>query len=723
MSGLGCAAKTVPPTKAKIPVDQSIFSPDRVADLPAPPIAAVRPQENERHGVRWQDDYAWLRDESYPKVDDPDVLDYLKAENAYFEAAMKPQKKLTETLFEELKGRIKEDDQSVPAKDGEWLYHWRFDEGDQYRGWYRTAVNGADEVLILDENERAQGHDFYRLGAFSISPDGHLLAFSEDTNGSERYTLRFKDLRTGALLEDAIEDTIGNPQWSSDGSAVLYTPVNKEWRRYQVLTHRLGSPATEDKVIYAEKDPSFSVGIATTQSRAYFIIATGDNVTTESHLLATDDPFGKPRLVEARRQGHNYTVNHARDSLYIRTNDVHENFRIVKASPDNPSADQWQEVIAGSDTRYLRGFIPFKDVIAVQERSDAIDQILLRSYDGNEHRVSFPEEIYAASLGSNPEYDQDTLRLNYESMVTPSTVFDYRIGERKLVERKVQEIPSGYDRQNYKTKRLFATARDGERIPVSIVYRSSFAKGSDAPVHLYGYGGYGFGMTPGFSSTRLSLLDRGFAYAIAHVRGGDEKGYRWYTEGKLKKRTNTFNDFVDVTRFLIDEGFAKPGRVTISGGSAGGELMGAVLNQAPELYAACVAHVPFVDVLNTMLDDSLPLTPGEWQEWGNPIEDPEAFELIRSYSPYDNVTAQNYPPTLITGGLNDPRVTYWEPAKWAAKLRATKTDNNLLLLQTNMGAGHGGKSGRYQRLQQVAEEFTFLLMVTQGDERKSSVSG
>lgn len=712
LAGLGCSPSTAE-RKARVPMNRAIFSPDTIGSLPTPPRAPQKPRQNERHGYRWTDDYAWLKDESYPKVDDPEVIEYLEAENAYFESAMKPYRSLTDDLFDELKGRIKEDDSSVPVKDGEWLYHWRFERGAQYRRWYRQPVSGGELELLLDEAQRAEGHEFYRLGAFSVSPDGTKLAWGEDTEGGERFTMRFKDLTTGEVLSDAIENTIGGAQWSADSTTVVYLRVSNEWRPYQARAHKLGTPASDDVVLFEEKDTSFFVGVDTTQSREYFVISTGDHVTSESHLLATDDPTGRPRLISARKENHRYEVDHAGEKLFIRTNDTHENFRLVSVAVADPAPSNWKELIGGSNRIYLRDFIAFRDTLVVQERVDGLDQVRVRKHDGSdEHRIEFPESAYAVSLGANPEFAPDALRLRYESMVTPATVFDYDAATRRLTSLKVQEIPSGYNPSRYVTKRLMATVRDGVEVPVSIVYRDDFKKGAGAPLHLYGYGAYGYGMRPSFSSDRLSLLDRGFAYAIAHVRGGDEMGFGWYTAGKLESRTNTFNDFVDVTRFLIEEGYAQAGRVTISGGSAGGELMGAVVNLAPELYQGCVAHVPFVDVLNTMLDDSLPLTPMEWPEWGNPITDKAAFELIRSYSPYDNVEAKHYPPLLITGGLNDPRVTYWEPAKWAAKLRATKLDSNLLLLKINMGAGHAGKSGRFERLREVAEEYTFLLMVT-----------
>ena len=676
-------------------------------DLPPAPVARRKPHSFTRHGVTVEDPWAWLKDPGYPEVKDPEILGYLEAENAYFEAAMSPRAALVETLFEELKGRVKQDDASVPAKDGEWLYWWAFRPGEQYRRWYRKPVKGGADELLLDEPALAEGKDYFRLGAMEVSPDGRLLAYSIDDNGSERFTARIRDLSTGALLPDVIPGTLGPLLWTADSKGLLYGLVNENWRIDVAKLHRVGAPVHEDAELYRERDEGFQVRLSRTQSRRFLILSTGDHVTTEVRLLPADDPAAAPLLVSPRQPGREYEVEEHDGALLIRSNDTHPNFRIVSASLDAPG--EWSEVIAASDHFYIRGLTAFSDFYVVSGREDGLDQILLRDYAGGQKRIDFPEASYAAGLGSNAEYAVAKLRLSYQSMVTPPTVYDYHLATGRLETLKVQEIPSGYDASRYATERLTITARDGTKVPVSIVYTRGFAKDGSGPLHLYGYGAYGLAIPPGFSTNRLSLLDRGFAYAIAHIRGGDDLGYRWYLDGKLEKRTNTFNDFVDVAKGLIEAGYARPGRISISGGSAGGELVGAVMNQAPELWGAAVAHVPFVDVLNTMLDESLPLTPGEWPEWGNPITDPEAFALIRGYSPYDNVEARAYPPLLITAGLNDPRVTYWEPAKWAAKLRATKTDANILLLKTNMGAGHGGKSGRFEHLREDAEEQAFIL--------------
>jgi len=676
-------------------------------DLPPAPVARRKPHSFTRHGVTVEDPWAWLKDPGYPEVKDPEILGYLEAENAYFEAAMAPRAALVETLFEELKGRVKQDDASVPAKDGDWLYWWAFRPGEQYRRWYRKPVKGGPDELLLDEPALAEGKDYFRLGAMEVSPDGRLLAYSIDDNGSERFTARIRDLSTGALLPDVIPGTLGPLLWTADSKGLLYGLVNENWRIDVAKLHRVGAPVHEDAELYRERDEGFQVRLSRTQSRRFLILSTGDHVTTEVRLLPADDPAAAPLLVSPRQPGREYEVEEHDGALLIRANDTHPNFRIVSASLDAPG--EWSEVIAASDHFYIRGLTAFSDFYVVSGREDGLDQILLRDYAGGQKRIDFPEASYAAGLGSNAEYAVAKLRLSYQSMVTPPTVYDYHLATGRLETLKVQEIPSGYDASRYATERLTITARDGTKVPVSIVYTRGFAKDGSGPLHLYGYGAYGLAIPPGFSTNRLSLLDRGFAYAIAHIRGGDDLGYRWYLDGKLEKRTNTFNDFVDVAKGLIEAGYARPGRISISGGSAGGELVGAVMNQAPELWGAAVAHVPFVDVLNTMLDESLPLTPGEWPEWGNPITDPEAFALIRGYSPYDNVEARAYPPLLITAGLNDPRVTYWEPAKWAAKLRATKTDANILLLKTNMGAGHGGKSGRFEHLREDAEEQAFIL--------------
>lgn len=671
-----------------------------------PPIAAVRPHRFTHHGLTVEDPYAWMKDPGYPHVTDEEVLAHLKAENAWFEASMAPLKPLVDTLFEEMKGRLKEDDASVPQKDGAYLYWWAFEKGAQYRKWWRRPVEGGADELMLDEPALAEGKGYFRLGSLAVSPDGTRLAYTIDDDGSERFKLRIRDIAAAADIETVTDGAIGQAVWSADGTAVAWAEVNENWRPFRIRLHRLGEEG-EGAVLYEEADAGFFVGVSRSQDREWLVIHTADHVTSEVRLVPTADPTAAPILVSPRQPGREYEVDVREGELFIRTNDTHPNFRIANARIEAPS--DWRELIAASDRHYIRGLSAFRSVLAIAERIEGLDQIRLRSYGGDEHYIAFPEASYAAGLANNPEYDPPALRLTYESMVTPATVYDYHLAERRLETRKVQVIPSGYDVDAYETVRLMAPTRDGERVPVSVVYKKGFPRDGSGKLHLYGYGAYGLAMPPGFSTSRLSLLDRGFAYAIAHIRGGDDLGYRWYLDGKRDKRWNTFNDFVDCARHLVAEGFTGAGNISISGGSAGGELMGVVANTDPELWGAVVAHVPFVDVLNTMLDASLPLTPMEWPEWGNPIEDRSAFELIRSYSPYDNVEAKPYPPIMVTAGLNDPRVTYWEPAKWVARLRATKTDANPLTLKINMGAGHGGKSGRWDSLVEVAEEFAFIL--------------
>jgi len=687
--------------------------------LPPPPVAARKPHSFSHHGITVEDPWAWLRDPGYQVVEDPEVLAYLREENAYFEAAMAPHDDLVETLFAEMKGRIKEDDASVPQKDGEWLYWWAFRPGSQYRAWWRRPIAGGADELLLDEAAEAEGKEYFRLGALTVSPDGGVLAYSTDGSGAERYTIRFRRLAgtspideqipgaSGKWGEESIEGAIGNIVFSRDGGSIVYGLTDEHWRTRTLKLHRIGTDPADDPVLYYEEDARFSVGASRTTDRRWIAIVTSNHDTSEVRLVPIDTPDAQPLLVSERVEGRQYSVDSANGRLWILTNDDHVNFRLAEADPATPG--EWRTVIAGSDRVYLRGATSFARHLAIQERVDGLDQVRMRSYDGAEWRVPFPEASYTATFTGSPEYDPERYRIAYSSMVTPQTVFDYDAEANSLTPLKVQEIPSGYDPAAYATERLMAAARDGKAVPVSVVYRKDFAKDGSGRLFLYAYGAYGYAYPPGFSATRLSLLDRGYAFAIAHIRGGDDLGYGWYLDGKAEKRWNTFTDFADAAKALIAAGFTRAGNIAINGGSAGGELMGVVANSDPDLWGAVIADVPFVDVLNTMLDETLPLTPGEWPEWGNPITDPKAFELIRSYSPYDNVKPQRYPPMLITGGLNDPRVTYWEPAKWAARLRAEKTDANLLLLKINMGAGHGGKSGRFDSLREDAEAYAFVL--------------
>ncbi len=694
---------------AAIPISAPVFSAAGKARM-TPPVARAGDHQFTLHGITVNDPYAWLRDVDYPKVDDPEVLAYLNAENAYFEERMREHSMLVEALFEQLKGRVKEDDASFPHPDGDWLYWWAFKPGGQYRDWYRKPKAGGPDQLLLSESALAEGKAYFQLGSLVVSPDGRLLAYSADTDGSERFVLVIRDLATGRDLETVAADSLGEPVWSSDSTSLVWTQASAEWRATKAWLHRLG--ATESQLLYEEMEAGFWLQASATKDRRHILLNSYIATTTEVRMLDAANPAAPARIVRPRKPNVRYSVDARGDTLFILTNDEHVNFRIATAPLSDPGA--WTTLVAGSDAVYLTDLSAFKSYLAIEERVEGLDQVRLLFPDGAERRVPFPEASYTASLGINAEPDAPELRIGYSSMVTPNTVFDYRVASGELATLKVQEIPSGYDASLYATERLIATARDGTKVPVSVVYKKGYRKDGTQPLHVTGYGAYGIASPPSFSSARLSLLDRGFAYAIAHVRGGDDLGYQWYLDGKLDKRGNTFDDFIDATKHLHAQGFGRAGFTSASGGSAGGWLMGAVVNQAPELWRAIVAHVPFVDILNTMLDEGLPLTPGEWPEWGNPATDPQAFKRLIQLSPYEQTVPRDYPAMLITGGLSDPRVTYWEPAKWTARLRAVKTDDNLLLLKINMGAGHGGKSGRFEALRDVAEEYAFIFAAFDG---------
>lgn len=680
-----------------------------------PPKADRKHHEHSHHGIVTADPYAWLQDPGYPTVTDPEVLDYLQAENAYFERCMAPHQSLVDTLFTELKARKSDNDASVPYFHNGFHYQWRFTEGDQYRRWYRAAgTHDLEQVapeqwtLLIDENSLAEGHDYFRLGALSVSPNNEYLAYSVDNDGSERFTLYVINLQHGSEITVPITDTMGEPVWNKASDGILYRQVNAQWRPDKIYWRKLLSDEA-DTLICAEEDGGFFLSMHLSQSEQLVFLHSADHVTSEVRFLPADDFSSAPTLICPRETGHEYEVEHYQDQLLIRSNKRQANFDLYTAPLIANSQSQWQVFLAGDATHYLLGQLVFDDQIFVPQRIDGLDQILVISADNERHFIELPEATYSLDLGTNPNPQSSFLRLQYSSLTTPHSVMDYDIAARTLKTRKVQQIPSGYDAHEYQSERLMATARDGQQVPISLVYKRDTPRDGNTALHLYAYGAYGHAIPPAFSTNTLSLLDRGVIFAIAHIRGGDDLGYHWYQGGKLQQRENTFNDFVDCTRHLINEGYTSAGRVLISGGSAGGELMGAVINQAPELYAAVVAHVPFVDVLNTMLNPDLPLTPMEWPEWGNPIDSAEDYAIIQAYSPYDQVTSQAYPPMLVTAGLNDPRVTYWEPAKWVAKLRHEKTDDNLLLLKTNMEAGHGGQSGRFTALREVAEEYAFFL--------------
>jgi len=619
---------------------------------------------------------------------------------------------LQQLLFSEMKARIKEDDASVPAPDGGFSYYTRFVTGGQHPLVCRVPRDGGEEQLLIDGNALAKDHPSFRIANVSHSPDHKLIAYAVDIKGSEFYTLQIIETGTGTLLDTRIADTNASFEWASDSRTLLYVWVDDEHRPRKVLSHAIGTEG-QDALIHEQPDPGYFLGLGLTQSRRFLLLSVHDHETAEVSLIDTEDPFSPLRLVSLREPEHDYSVEHHGDRLIILTNsDGSEDYRIVEAPVENPGREHWREIEPHRPGRLILEIVAFKDHLVRLEREDGLPRIVIRRFShGSEHEIAFAEEAYALGISPGYEYDTPTLRFTYSSMTAPAQVFDYDMATRERTLRKTQEIPSGHDPANYKTRRVMAPAKDGETVPISLLYRKETPLDGSAPLLLYGYGAYGMSIPAGFSTNALSLVDRGFVYAIAHVRGGKDKGYRWYKDGKRERKVNTFTDFIAAGDYLAGEGFTSRGRIVAHGGSAGGMLMGAVANMAPDLFLGVIAEVPFVDVLTTMLDASLPLTPPEWPEWGNPIESAEAYRTIAAYSPYDNVRAQPYPHILALAGLSDPRVTYWEPAKWVARLREIKADDHLLLLRTNMDAGHAGASGRFERLKEVALSYAFALKI------------
>ena len=671
------------------------------------------------HAIERADNYAWLRADNWQEVmRDPsalaaDIRAYLEAENAYTATAMADTEALQETLFKEMKGRIKEDNSTVPAPDGAYSYFTSYVTGGQHPRLCREPRDGGEFAVLLDGDAMAAGKPFFSLGAVAWSHDHRLLAYAFDDKGSEFFKIKLRDLETGQDLADEVPDMEGEPAWNTEGTAFYYTRVDEYRRPLQVLRHRIGTDAADDELIYQEPDSGFFTRAGESLDRRFVIIGSGDHETSEVRLLDLASPERGLRLVEPRQTNHDYQVEPHEGRLIILTNDGGaEDYKIMEAPLENPGRANWREVVPHRPGRLILDVTCFKDYMVRLEREDGLPRIVIRRFaDGEEHAIDFAEEAYSLGMTDGYEYDTETLRFTYSSMTTPRQIFDYNMRTRERVLRKTQEVPSGHNAAEYVTRRVFAPTLDGETVPVSLLYRKDTLLDGSAPCLLYGYGSYGMAMPAGFSTNAFSLVDRGFVYAIAHIRGGKDKGYRWYKDGKLDKKTNTFFDFIAAGCYLAEQEFTSAGRIVAKGGSAGGMLMGAVANMAPELFAGIIADVPFVDVLTTMLDETLPLTPPEWPEWGNPIESADAYRTIAAYSPYDNVRSQDYPNILATGGLTDPRVTYWEPAKWVAKLRVHKTDGNLLLLKINMEAGHGGASGRFDRLKEDALAYAFALKV------------
>jgi oligopeptidase B len=683
------------------------------------PVAQRRPKFSVHHGVELVDEYAWLRAVNWqevmrdPAVLDPQIRAYLEAENGYTDAALADTAKLQDALYAEMKARIKEDDSSVPAPDGAYEYYGSYVTGGQYPRLCRRPRGGGAEELLIDGNMEAEGKPYWQLGAAAHSPDHRYLAYAVDKKGSELFTIKIRDLATGKDLREAIPDTRSAIVWAADSKYLFYVRLDANQRPLYVYRHRLGTAGKADVLIYEEKDKGFYVGVDQTQSSRFVTIEAHDHQTTEVYLIDADRPESDPRLVLAREHGHEYAVEHHGEQLIITTNSGGaEDFRICEAPLADPRLQNWREIIPHKPGRLILETVAFKDHLVRLEREDGLPRIAIRRFaDGAEHAIAVDEEAYSLGVSAGYEFDTTMVRFTYSSMTTPAQVFDYDMEARTRDLRKTQEVPSGHDPADYVTRRLLAPAPDGETVPISLLYRKGTPLDGTAPLFLYGYGSYGITIPAGFSTSRLSLTDRGFIFAIAHIRGGKDKGYRWYTEGKREKKLNTFTDFIAAGEYLAKERYTERGRIIANGGSAGGMLMGVVANMAPELFLGIIADVPFVDVLNTMLDESLPLTPPEWPEWGNPIQSKTDFDIIRSYSPYDNVAAKAYPHIFAYAGLTDPRVTYWEPAKWVARLRHLNTSQNLLLLKTNMEAGHGGASGRFEALKELALDYAFALKI------------
>src|SRR5579863_7014432 len=663
-----------------------------------PPVAKSVPHSMTVHGDTRIDNYFWLRDRK-----DPDTIAYLEAENAYTKEKLQHTEKLQAALYAEMLGRIQQTDLSVPVKRDEYFYYTRTEEGKQYAIHCRRKGPGAEEIL-LDCNLLAEGHKYFRLGAFIASPNHRLLAYSVDFEGDEKYTVRVKNLDTGELLGDEIPNTSYTLEWAADNATFFYNTLDDALRPDKVFRHALG--VKEDALIYHEPDERFTLDLSGTRSRAYIFININSSLTSEVRYLRRDQPLGDFRILLPRVYETEYDVTHHGDSFFIRTNDGSKGFRVVEAPVADPAKANWKVIIPGREGITIESVTAFQDYLVTEERHRGLTQICIRDLrTGAQHSIEFPEPVYTAELGANAEFNSNLLRFHYTSLVTPASIYDYDMETRERELKKQQQVLGGYDPQQYQSERIHA----GE-VPISLVYNKDFVRNGRAPMLLYGYGSYGISIDPSFSSDRLSLLDRGFVYAIAHIRGGGDLGKPWHEAGRLLKKKNTFTDFIACAEKLIAEKYTSPERLAIMGRSAGGLLMGAVVNLRPDLFAAVVAGVPFVDSLNTALDASLPLTVGEYEEFGDPSKQ-VFYDYMKSYAPYENVKAQDYPAILVTAGLNDPRVSYWEPAKWVAKLRAMKTDQNSLLLRTNMGSGHFGASGRYEYLKETAIEYAFLLDV------------
>ena len=679
-------------------------TPARTADkeLPKPPVAKIQPKDVTVHGDARIDNYFWLRDKK-----NPDVAAYLEAENAYADAVMRGTENLQQALYKEMLGHIKETDLSVPYRRDGYFYYSRTEQGKQYNILCRKrGTLEAPEQIYLDVNKLAEGQKFMSVGAHAVSDDGNLLAYSTDNTGFRQYKLYVRDLRTGADLAEVAEKT-GSVAWAADNKTLFYTVEDAAKRQYRVYRHDLGS-TKPDELIYEEKDERFNVHLERSRSRAYIFLGSTSHTTAEWRYVAASEPGSEWKIVSARRQDHDYDIDHHGNEFWIRTNDKGRNFRLVTAPVSDPSERNWKEIVPHRPNVMLAGVDMFKDFYVRIEREDALPHLTITEFGNNQvHRIAFPEPVYSAMPNANAEYDTHAYRYSYQSMVTPNSIFDYDVAKRTSTLLKQTEVP-GYDPTKYKSERQWAVARDGTRIPISVVYRKDFMRDASHPMFLTGYGSYGATIPVTFSSNALALLDRGFGYAVAHIRGGGEMGKPWHDQGRMMNKKNSFTDFIDAAEYLIAQKYTSRDKLVIQGASAGGLLMGAVVNLRPDLFRIVIAKVPFVDVVNTMLDASLPLTVAEYEEWGNPNKRDE-YAYIRSYSPYDSLQKKAYPTMLVKTSFNDSQVMYHEPAKYVAKLRTLKADNNPLVLKTNMAAGHGGASGRYDYLHEIAFDYAFIL--------------
>jgi oligopeptidase B len=725
LSLAGCAGGSLSSSPAPTADSPAVSSSGRgTAASPAsvaPPVAALRPERLEAHGDVRIDDYYWLRER-----EDPEVIRYLEAENAYTEAIMAHTEALQERLFEEIRSRVQETDMSVPYRHGNYFYYTRYEEGRDYpiHARKRGSLDAPEQVLV-DGNRLAEGKSFFMVMGLTVSSGEDILAFATDTLGRRIATIHFKNLTTGEMLPAVIPDVTGNLAWAEDNRTLFYTKQDPTTlRSYRIYRHVLGTDPAQDELVFEETDETFSTWVFKSKSKQYVMIASSQTLSTEFHFLDAHRPQGEFRVFLPRQRDHEYSIEHCGDHFYIRTNDGARNrsaagateqaprarnFRLMRTPVTHTARQHWEEVIPHRDDVFLERFEIFRDHLVLTERRDALTYLRVRPWSGaGEHYLEFDEPVYVAYAFASPEIDTPLLRIGYQSLTTPQSVYDYDMNTRERTLLKREPVLGGFDPANYRAERLWATARDGTHVPVSLVYRRDLRRGGPQPLLLYGYGSYGYSSEPWFSSHRLSLLDRGFVFAIAHIRGGQEMGRDWYEDGKLFRKMNTFTDFIDVAEHLVAQGYTAPEKLYALGGSAGGLLMGAVINLRPDLFHGVIAAVPFVDVVTTMLDETIPLTTFEWDEWGDP-RTPEAYRYMLAYSPYDQVRAQAYPHLLVTTGLHDSQVQYWEPAKWVARLRALKTDDNRLLLKTNLEAGHGGASGRYRAWRETAFEYAFLL--------------